>query len=134
MTREEAKHFWPIIKAYSDGKTIEYLLSDGKWANITEDFLFDNSHERYRVKQEAKYRPFTSKDECWDEMQKHQPVGWIKNKKNGNFYCIGEVSWSDAYRETIITFSTSEMLQHSSVAVYNEYTFADGTPFGIKEE
>lgn len=134
MTREEAKHFWPIIKAYSEGKTIEYLLSDGKWANITEDFLFDNSHERYRIKQESKYRPFTSKEECWKEMQKHQPFGWIKNKKNGNFYCIGEVSWSDAYREVIITFSTSEMLQHSSVAVYNEYTFADGAPFGIKEE
>lgn len=134
MTREEAKYFWPIIKAYSEGKTIEYLLSEGKWAAINEDFLFDNNHERYRVKQEAKYRPFVTKEECWGEMLKHQPFGWIKNKKNGNFYCIGEVSWSDAYREVIITFSTSEMLQHSSVAVYNEYIFADDTPFGIKED
>lgn len=36
MTREEAKHFWPIIKAYSEGKTVEYLLSEGKWAAINE--------------------------------------------------------------------------------------------------
>lgn len=83
---------------------------------------------------EPSYRPFNTKEECWQEMLKHQPFGWIKNKKNGNFYCIGEVSWSDAYREVIIIFSTSEMLQHSSVAVYNEYTFADGAPFGIKED
>ena len=80
------------------------------------------------------YRPFNTKEECWEEMLKHQPFGWIKNKKNGKFYCIGEVSWSDAYREVIITFSTSEMLQHSSVAVYNEYTFTDGTRFGIMED
>ena len=125
MTREEAKHFWPIIKAYSEGKTIEYLLSEGKWAAINEDFLFDNSHERYRVKQEAKYRPFTSKEECWEEMQKHQPVGWL----------IGKVSGLPTFIPFVLYNS---LFIHDRKLTYEEamgqYTFADGTPFGVAED
>ena len=125
MTREEAKHFWPIIKAYSEGKTIEYLLSEGKWAAINEDFLFDNSHERYRVKQETKYRPFTSKEECWEEMQKHQPVGWL----------IGKVSGLPIYIPFVLYNS---LFIHDTKLTYEEamgqYTFADGTPFGVAED
>lgn len=125
MTREEAKHFWPIIKAYSEGKTIEYLLSEGKWAAINEDFLFDNSHERYRVKQETKYRPFTSKEECWEEMQKHQPVGWL----------IGKVSGLPTYIPFVLYNS---LFIHDTKLTYEEamgqFTFADGTPFGVAED
>ena len=125
MTREEAKHFWPIIKAYSEGKTIEYLLSEGKWAAINEDFLFDNSHERYRVKQETKYRPFTSKEECWEEMQKHQPVGWL----------IGKVSGLPTYIPFVLY---NPLFIHDTKLTYEEamgqYTFADGTPFGVAED
>ena len=117
MTREEAKHFWPIIKAYSEGKTIEYLLSEGRWADVTEDFLFDNSHERYRIKQEPSYRPFTSKDECWEEMRKHQPFGWFRHKKEGLY----EPMRIDISEDT------------SFKSLFNTYTFADGTPFGILE-
>lgn len=134
MTREEAKHFWPIIKAYSEGKTIEYLLPEGKWPTINEDFLFDNRHERYRVKQEPKYRPFTSKEECWNEMQKHQPFGWIKSKYNGAFYLIGAVQYVNGIEDVMITLTTDEKLGYSVCSVFNKYTFADGTPFGIKEE
>ena len=125
MTREEAKHFWPIIKAYSEGKTIEYLLSEAKWAAINEDFLFDNSHERYRVKQETKYRPFTSKEECWEEMLKHQPVGWL----------IGKVSGLPTFIPFVLYNS---LFIHDRKLTYEEamgqYTFADGTPFGVAED
>ena len=125
MTREEAKHFWPIIKAYSEGKTIEYLLSEGKWAAINEDFLFDNSHERYRVKQETKYRPFTSKEECWEEMQKHQPVGWLIGKVSGSPIMIQSMSYNSIYiRGVPYTYEESMRM----------YTFADGAPFGIAED
>ena len=83
---------------------------------------------------EPSYIPFKSQDECWNEMQKHQPFGWLKSKKNGRYRCIGEVSWSDEFETVYIALSTSESLLRSSGAVFDEYTFADGTPFGIKEE
>ena len=125
MTREEAKLFWPIIKAYSEGKTIEYLLSEGKWAAINEDFLFDNSHERYRVKQETKYRPFTSKEEYWEEMQKHQPVGWLIGKVSGLPTFIPFVLYNSLFiHDTKLTYEEA----------MGQYTFADGTPFGVAED
>ena len=132
MTREEAKELLPIMQAFAEGKTIEYRESGGAWkvahTPTWSSCLF------YRIKPEPKYRPFKTQEECWNEMQKHQPFGWLKSKENGRFHCIGEVSWSDAFRDVHITYSTNESLAHSTISVFNEYTFADGTPFGIREE
>ena len=131
MTREEAKELMPIIQAFVEGKTIEYRGLGGEWkAAHTPTW---SSHLFYRIKPEPRYRPFKTQEDCWQEMLKHQPFGWLKSKKNGSFCCIGEVSWSDAFRDVHITYSTNESLAHSTISVFNEYTFADGTPFGIKE-
>ena len=125
MTREEAKHFWPIIKAYSEGKTVQYLLSERQWVDVTENFLFDNSHERCRIKQETKYLPFRDNKECWNEMQQHQPVGWL----------IGKVSGLPTFIPFVLYNS---LFIHDAKLTYEEamgqYTFADGSPFGIKED
>ena len=132
MTREEVKELLPIIQAFADGKNIQFL-SDGEWHDINQaDFTC--YPDKYRIKPEPKYRPFKTQEECWNEMLKHQPFGWLKSKKDGSFCCIGEVSWSDASRDVHITYSTNESLAHSTISVFNEYAFADGTPFGIKEE
>ena len=132
MTREEAKELLPIMQAFAEGKTIEYRESGGAWkvahTPTWSSCLF------YRIKPEPRYRPFKTQEECWQEMLKHQPFGWLKSKKNGSFCCIGEVSWSDAFRDVHITYSTNESLAHSTISVFNEYTFADCTPFGAKEE
>ena len=134
MTREEAKELLPIIQAFAEGKTIE-IYDNREWQDlIIGSIKFDCKPSRYRIKPEPKYRPFKTQEECWNEMQKHQPFGWLKSKKNGSFCCIGEVSWSDAFRDVHITYSTNESLAHSTISVFNEYTFADGTPFGIREE
>ena len=133
MTREEAKELLPIIQAFSEGKTIE-IYSDREWQDlIIGSIKFDCKPSCYRIKPEPKYRPFKTKEECWNEMQKHQPFGWLKSKENGRFHCIGEVSWSDEFKTVNITLSTSESLSRSSDSVFDEYTFADGTPFGIRE-
>ena len=132
MTREEAKEILPIIQAWVEGENIQFL-SDGEWQDINQaDFTC--YPDKYRIKPEPKYRPFKTNEECWNEMLNHQPFGWLKSKKNGSFCCIGEVSWSDAFRDVHITYSTNESLAHSTISVFNEYTFADGAPFGVVEE
>lgn len=132
MTREEAKEMLPIMQAFAEGKNIQFL-SDGEWHDINQaDFTC--YPDKYRIKPEPKYRPFKSQEECWNEMLKHNPFGWLKSKKYGRLRCIGEVSWSDKFKTVNITLSTSESLSRSSDSVLDEYTFADGTPFGIKEE
>lgn len=76
MTREEAKEMLPIVKAFAEGRTIQLFGRDG-WTDLYKDFIFDISY-RYRIKPEPKYRPFKDADECWQEMLKHEPFGWVK--------------------------------------------------------
>lgn len=132
MTREEAKELLPIIQAWAEGKNIQYL-SDGEWRDINQADVTCYP-DKYRIKPEPKYRPFKTKEECWNEMMKHQPFGWLKSKKNGRFRCIGEVCGSDEFETVYIALSTSESLSRSSDSMFEQYTFDDGTPFGIKEE
>lgn len=132
MTREEAKELLPIMQAFVEGKTIEYRESGGAW-KVAHTPTW-SSRLFYRIKPEPRYRPFKTQEECWNEMLKHQPFGWLKSKKNGRFHCIGEVSWSDEFKIVTIPLSTSESLSRSSDTVFDEYTFADGAPFGVIEE
>lgn len=129
MNREQAKELLPIIQAFADGKTIQ-IREDIDWCYLGNEADFNLSPQRYRIKPEPKYRPFTNADECWQEMQKHQPVGWLKDKEEG-------------YKVTITRVNDDENTGLMAINGQNEwtldgiiecYTFADGTPFGIKEE
>ena len=134
MTREEAKELLPIIQAFAEGKTIE-IYSNAEWQDlIIGSIKFDCKPSCYRIKPEPRYRPFKTQEDCWQEMLKHQPFGWLKSKKDGRLRCIGEVSWSDEFETVHIALSTSESLSRSSDSVFDEYTFADGAPFGVMEE
>lgn len=132
MTREEAKQLLPVIQAFADGKTIEFLNARNMWEEL-EDVLFCREPKYYRIKPETKYRPFKTKEECWNEMMKHHPFGWLKSKKDGRYRCIGKVVWSEAFETANIALSTSESLSRCCESVFEEYTFADGAPFGVME-
>ena len=128
MNRKEAAELLPIIKAFSEGKEIEGLYKGTKspWFKI-KDMSF-NEGIIFRIKPEPKYRPFKNAEECWQEMQKHKPFGWLKGDKC--FYNIVSVSNIDVGMANvsgdIITLDFSEVMEDN--------TFYDGTPFGIKVE
>ena len=133
MTREEAKELLPIIQAFAAGKQIQDSIDCVRWFDTDEINLeYEGQKIKHRIKPEPKYRPFKTQEECWNEMMKRQPFGWLKSKKSGSFRCIGEVSWSDVFETVYIALSTSESLSRSSDSVFEEYTFVDDTPFGIK--
>ena len=134
MTRKEAKELLPIIRAFAEGKAIE-IYNNTEWQDlIIESIKFDCKPSCYRIKPEPRYRPFKTKEECWNEMLKHQPFGWVKSKDKGYFHLIGLVQFASELEDVMITFATSENLARSSHSIYENYIFADGTPFGIKEE
>ena len=132
MTREEAKEMLPIIQAWADGKIIQ-VREKGRWVELCIDD-FTRSPDRYRIKPESQYRPFKSQEECWNEMLKHNPFGWVKSKDKGYFHLIGLVQWASELEDVMIVFATSEQLARSSRSLFEDFIFADGTPFGVKEE
>lgn len=91
MNREQAKKLLPIIQAFAEGKTI-LVQEDIDWRYLSDDADFNLNPLKYRIKPEPKYRPFTNADECWQEMQKHQPFGWIKDKQDGSYVLITNVN------------------------------------------
>ena len=123
MTREEAKQLIPIIQAYAEGKTIQFQ-NGGKWYDVYETD-FHQSPDIYRIKPEPKYRPFKTKEECWNEMLKHQPFGWVKEISSEMLYLINGISdMSIVIMENIDSFKEA----------MNIYEFKDGAPFGVVEE
>ena len=134
MTREEAKKLLPIIQAFAEGKVIQCKSCiTNEWRDFDEP-AFNGLPDNYRIKPEPKYRPFKTHGECWNEMLKHQPFGWVKSKDKGYFHLIGLVQWASEFEDVMITFATSEQLARSSSSLFEDYIFADGTPFGVKEE
>ena len=136
MTREEAKRRAELYSALAEGKAIQFKTANGEWVDLTPTLICGFSQSfRYRIKPEpTKYRPFKTQEECWNEMLKHQPFGWVKSKDKGYFHLIGLVQWSSELEDVMIIFATSEQLACSSRSLFEDYIFADGTPFGIKEE
>ena len=128
MTREEAKELLPIIQAYAEGKTIEYREYDGEW-KVAHTPTW-SSRLFYRIKPEPKYRPFETKEECWQEMLKHQPFGWLKAKESKSVALIGNVCQD---KEVLIIWALNHETNYAS-DLFNDWFFDDGTPFGIKEE
>ena len=122
MTREEVKAKLPIIEAFAKGKTIQFY-EDGKWFDIYETD-FNYSTDKYRIKPKPKYRPFKNREECWQEMQKHQPFGWVKEKDGEGLYLIHGINNSIVTTDDIDSFKDAMHI----------YEFKDGTPFGIKED
>ena len=71
MTKEEARHLLPVIKAYSEGKAIQHKVYDMKdgtseWEDLKKNDEW-NWRGEYRIKPEPKYRPFKDAEECWNE-------------------------------------------------------------------
>lgn len=125
MTREEAKRRAELYSALAEGKAIQVKDKNLTWVdkNIEElDYIYDCNN--YRIKPEPKYRPFKNQEECWQEMLKHQPFGWLKHKRLGYYQKI------DCINKNV---SINMFTNHSYMDVMELYTFVDCTPFGIKE-
>ena len=127
--KEEVKSVMNIIQAFADGKTIQAIDPyDDEWCNQTKlnfEALFEG---QYRIKPETKYRPFKDAEECWQELLKHKPFGWV-TCQCAFFYVIHIEDKFISYGSACGTILHSEFNY-----ALKEFTFADGTPFGVKEE
>ena len=138
MDRNQDKEFYPFLQAFAEGKAIECRTKPSAvkgtdvpndWVEMTEIEFWNNTE--YRIKSDskakAKYRPFANVEECWTEMKKHQPFGWIKSKEDGS-------------RSLITLIISEENIDINCIGGFNSdkimkrFTFDDGAVFGILEE
>lgn len=140
MTREQIKKVLPVIQAFTEGRAIQTKNGDETWITIGKetDLNIESLAEYpdcFRVKPEPKYRPFKDADECWQEMLKHEPFGWVVITENNlsikyNIQALVQDGVKSA--AVLIDDVMSEKLPFEGVL--QKFTFVDGTPFGIKEE
>lgn len=132
MNRKEAKELMPIIKAFAEGKVIECRTKPSAvkgtdvpndWTEMKEIEYWNNIE--YRIKQESTYRPFNDAEECWQEMQKHQPFGWVKSTLFKDLALVKRVT-------TLYVEINRDIIDNKDAL--EKFTFADDTNFGVKVE
>ena len=130
MDRNQAKEFYPILQAYAEGKVIESRTKPSTvkgtdipndWTEMKEIEFWNNTE--YRVKPKPKYRPFKDAEECWQEMKKHKPFGWVKSTLFKDFDLVQRVT-------TLYVEINREIIDYKDAL--DKFTFADGTNFGVK--
>ena len=130
MDRNQAKKFYPFLQAYAEGRviecrtkpsTIEGIDVPNDWTEMKEIEFWNNIE--YRIKQEPKYRPFKDAEECWQEMQKHQPFGWVKSTLFKDLDLVERVT-------TLYVEINRDIIDYKDAL--DKFTFADGTNFGVK--
>lgn len=126
MNREQAKELLPIIQAFAEGKIIQSRRINGMWIDLEMKTALNiisliDEPQKYRIKPEPKYRPFKNKEECWQEMLKHKPFGWIEDKEANEYFNVQCIASGD---KAIDLYTR----------LLKRCVFIDGTPFGIKEE
>ena len=126
MNRKEIAELMPIIQAFAEGKAIESRCIKGDkslWYD-DEDPSFDDDLE-YRIKPEQKYRPFKDAEECWQEMLKHKPFGWVKSTLFKDFALVKRVT-------TLYVEINRDIIDYKDAL--EKFTFAYDTNFGVKVE
>ena len=134
LYKNDIKRILPLLQKMAEGKILQINTMNG-WIDVDADkdgvnidYLLNNGIT-VRIKEEPKFRPFKNAEECWNEMQKHQPFGWIKPKGDdvvNKFMLIDALRNEGIAVRTNIRFNYHELLEH--------YTFADRTPLGIIED
>lgn len=130
--KSEVLRLFPILETIKEGKVIQFKDLNG-WRDIDGDdegFYLETlikQTDKYRIKPESKYRPFKNAEECWTEMLKHQPFGWVKMKDTESGYYI----LKGIANQVVIGLNETPF---SYKKVFEDYIFADGTPFGVKVE
>lgn len=70
MKKETASKLWPLLKAYSEGKKIQYNRHHLSWEDVDTLSFNDDDYDKYRIKPEPRY------------MTRGEVIEFLKNKIN----------------------------------------------------
>lgn len=123
--------FADVIKAWEDGKAIQFLRPDNIWQNcVVSPYWIDNVE--YRVKPEPEYRPYESSAEMIADFIDRfnvncpsyaEPLIWVRLKQQDGLSLITSI-----FSHSVKINDTLCMLED----LYTCYTYRDGSPAGMK--
>ena len=144
MNRNQAKEFYPILQAYAEERVIECRTKPSalskswqdmnEWTEMKEIEFWNNIEYRIKQQSEAKFRPFNTEEECWQEMLKHNEFGWVKSKTRDANKHISNIEKDIEGNVWFVAASFSGIEKYSPKQMLDYFVFMDGEPFGIKEE
>jgi hypothetical protein len=121
MTREQAEQMWPIIKAFGEGKTVQYNSPCGGWENIQEPQFFE-APVSYRINPEYHLRPWKPEE---------VPVGaLIKNRFLRSMILGCDNNGTCYVSHTAANFITGELLNDWEYSLDHGKTWL---PCGVEE-
>ena len=123
------KEIIEVVKAHSQGKIIQFRDKNVNtvWTTCANnDPSWDFSRTDFRAKPEKCIRAYKDRDECWNDMLKHEPFGWVK--RNDEIFCV--LSVNEGCIEGSGFFIGFDRAINKEDMVY----YIDGSPFGIVEK
>lgn len=128
MSRENAKELLPIIRAFAEGKEIQFY-GGGRWRDLgLTTMVFKAPPDCYRIKPESKYRPFTF-EEFLDGYEQHYSrrlVTFAGADNKTSRFTVVTVRW-DGVKLSNDTWQTWKEL-------LDMFVWHDGTPIGIRTD
>lgn len=129
MNREETKAAAEVMMAFAEGKTVEVSWDKGEnWHEVNPcqgGCSWNWQDANYRIKPESKYRPFANAEEVMAAIKEHGC--FIVRNCDGRYIIIR------AFDSEFVCVGGGA-IGHTLLHMMNNYTFADGTPFGKLEE
>lgn len=130
MTKQESEQLSNVLKAYSEGQTIQAkgkrFYTSNEWHDIAvlRDLELNTLDFEYRIKPEPKLRPYKNAEEFLKAQKEHGM--YLQNPKDERQYIL-----------PLFIGISSVSFQDKSQPSYEElligYTWQDGTPCGISE-
>lgn len=127
MTKEEVKKLSTVLKAYSEGKTIQIRTKGCElWDNVKEwNESWDFEKFEFRILKQPKYRPYANAEEFFKAQKEHGPY----LRRGYDYFEIPLIVVNEGVR--VLHCST---IHHYFWFDMTDWTWQDGTRCAIMEE
>ena len=142
MTKEEAKRLSDVLKAYSDGKTIQVRFFHNKfpsgwtdWEDADLDkYAFSSMNDtEWRIKPELKLRPYANVQEFLKDQKEHGPYLYVHNNSKDLCLPIMFPNSTNSFWYLWKDYTDNELKWQNSCFKLLDGKWQDGTPCGIKK-
>ena len=129
------KEMIEVMKAFEEGKKIEFAIRNSNSWSIADSPSWNWWCNDYRVKADPVYRPYKDIEEMIDDVCNRfsvkrtrlgGPFIWVKDK---DMKIKRLISGYDQRDNTVLLVTWTTLKD-----MFNNYTYLDGSPYGIKED